>query len=131
MENLNLHKSKLFALILAGVALISLLLPWSAAKGGMGMVTARGQNGFHSWGLLVLIGIVGVIAASLMGDKTKNYEGQTKQIAMGSFGLMALGAVMFLVRLLTGSQSYGGFKVKFSDIAKPGMGLFLGLIVST
>ena len=51
MENLGFHKSKLYSLILAGVGLISMLLPW-ISLGGFGS-----KNGFGGWGLLVLVGV--------------------------------------------------------------------------
>ncbi len=126
MQQVNLHQQKLIALIIAVVALISLLLGWSAPKEGFFGV--QSENGFHSWGLLSLVGILGVLAATFMGDKMKPYEGQTKQIALGAFGAIGLGAAIFLIRLLTGSQSNGFQTIKFSDIAKPGIGLFLCLI---
>jgi hypothetical protein len=129
MQQVNLHQQKLIALIIAGVAFISLILNWSVPKG---FAFVESQNGFHSWGFLSLLGILGVIAVTLaMGNKANPYEGQNKQIVMGAFGVSVLGALIFLLRLLTGSQSGGfGETIKFSDIAKPGIGLFLCLIAS-
>ena len=121
MENLNFHKQKLYSLILAGVALVSLLLPWfTVSAGGFG---GASKNGFGSWGLLAVIG-VGVVAAScFMGDKSKAYDEMGKKLALGGFGGIAGGAVIYLIRILTiGSGKYGGI-VKTS----PGLGLFLGL----
>jgi|GEM_PF-560683 hypothetical protein len=117
MDNLGFHKSKLYSLILAGVGLISLLLPWFSL-GGFGS-----KNGFGSWGLLVLVG-VGVVAAScFMGDKSKGYDDMGKKLALGGFGAMAGGAVIYLIRILSvGGGKYGGY-IKLS----PGIGLFLGL----
>lgn len=97
---------------------------------GYGM--AQSQNGFASWGYLSLVGILGVVAASFMADKTRPYEGLTKQIALFAFAAITGGALVFLVRILTGSQTLGyGYTVKFSDIVKPGLGLFLCLIAGT
>jgi len=127
MENLNLNKQKLYALILAGVALVAIVLPWASAKGGMGM-GGGSSNGFRSWGYVSLLGVVGVVAASFLGDKAKAFEGQFKQIALISFAAIAGGALIYLLRLLTGSKSFGGYKVKFSDIASPGFGLFICLL---
>ncbi len=99
MDNLGFHKSKLYSLILAALALISLLLPWiSVSAGGFG---GTSKNGFGGWGLLALIGVGVVVASCFMGDRTKAY----------------------LIRVLTiGGGKYGGF-VKVS----PGFGLFIGL----
>jgi hypothetical protein len=121
MENLGFHKSKLYSLILAGVGLISLLLPWvSVSAGGFG---GASKNGFGGWGLLVLLGIGSVAASCFMGDKSKSYDDMGKKLALGGFGAMAGGAAIYLIRIFTmGGGKYGGL-VKVS----PGLGLFLGL----
>ena len=119
MENLNLHKSKLYSLIIAGVALIALILPWVTIKfGGFGGGSA---NGLRSWGLLSLLGVAAVAAAAFfLGDKTKDYDENSKKIAMGGFGGIILGAVLFFVRL----NSFGG---GFSSAVSAGIGLWLAL----
>jgi hypothetical protein len=120
MENLGFHKSKLYSLILAGVALISMLLPWiSVSAGGFG---GGSKNGFGGWGLLALLGIAAVAASCFMGDKSKGYDDMGKKIALGGFGAIAAGAVIYLIRVLTMGGGYGGM-IKVS----PGLGLFLGL----
>jgi hypothetical protein len=124
MEKLGFHKSKLYSLILAAVALVSMILPWFSVKaaggfGGMGI----SKNGFGSWGLLVLAGIALVAAACFMGDKAKGFDDMGKKLALGGFGAMAGGALIYLIRVLTlGGGKYGNM-VKVS----PGIGLFLGL----
>lgn len=120
MENLGLHKSKLYSLILAGLALVSLLLPWvSVSAGGF----SQSKNGFGSWGLLALIGVGVAVASCFMGDRSKPYDDMGKKLALGGFGAIAGGAVIYLIRVLTvGGGQYGGF-VKVS----PGFGLFIGL----
>lgn len=125
MEKLGFHKSKLYSLILAAVVLISMILPWITVKaaGGFGMGMSRSQGGFGSWGLLALAGIALVAAACFMGDKSKPFDELGKKLALGGFGAIAGGAVIYLIRILTiGGGKYGGF-VKIS----PGIGLFLGL----
>lgn len=122
MENLNLHKQKLYALIIAGVALIAIILPWITVSyrfegygGG-----SRSVNGFRGWGYLCLIGVAAVAVASLMEDKTKEYVGNMKMVAMGGFGAIVLGAVIFFIRI--SQVGGGGFQgVKSSA----GLGLFL------
>jgi len=79
------------------------------------------KNGFSGMGLIAVLGIVGVIAASFMGDKTKAYEGQSKQIALGSFGAIALGAVLSLVT----KMKILGYPVP----SNPGIGAFLAIAV--
>ena len=124
MEKLGFHKSKLYSLILAAVALISMILPYFSVKaaGGFGGYGVS-KNGFGSWGLLVLAGIALVAASCFMGDKSKSYDDMGKKLALGGFGAIAGGAVIYLIRILTlGGGKYGGM-VKTS----PGFGLFLGL----
>lgn len=111
----GMNKQKLYCLIGAGAGLISLILPWRTFSG------FTVANGFSGLGIIALLGVVGVAVATFMGDKTKPYEGQTKQIAMGSFGAIALGG---LLTLLT-KASWSGLKVSTS----PGIGLFLALAV--
>lgn len=112
----GMNKQRLYSLIGAGAGLISLILPWRT----LGGFTVA--NGFNGLGIIALLGVVGVAVATFMGDKTKPYEGQTKQIAMGSFGAIALGG---LLTLLTKASIGGGIKMSTS----PGIGLFLALAV--
>ena len=121
MENLGFHKSKLYSLILGGVGLISMILPWfTVSAGGFGGVS---KNGFGSWGFLALIGVGLVAAACFMGDKSKTFDDMGKKLALAGFGAMAGGAVIYLIRILSvGGGKYGGM-VKTS----PGFGLFIGL----
>jgi hypothetical protein len=121
MENLGFHKSKLYSLVLAGVALIAMILPWfTVSAGGFGGIS---KNGFGSWGLLALIGIGLVAASCFMGDKSKGFDDMGKKLALGGFGAIAGGAVIYLIRILSvGGGSYGGM-VK----ASPGFGLFIAL----
>ncbi|MFN8291070.1 MAG: hypothetical protein U0U70_12505 [Chitinophagaceae bacterium] len=124
MEQMKFHKQKLYSLILAGVVIISMLLPWFSvrAAGGFGGFGVS-KNGFGSWGLLALIGAGVVVAACFMGDKAKQFDDMGKKMALGGFGAVALGSVIYLIRILTvGGGRYGGM-VK----ASPGIGLFLGL----
>lgn len=116
MENLNLPKQKLYSLIIAGVALIALFLKWwSVGYGGF----SAGTNGLKSWGLLSLLGVGAVVAACFMGDKTKEFDANTKKIAMAGFGAVALGALLFFLRI----NSIGGGIASVSS----GLGLWLCL----
>ena len=123
MEQMKFHKQKLYSLILAGVAIISMLLPWFSVKASGGFGFGVSKNGFGSWGLLALIGAGVVVAACFMGDKSKVFDDMGKKLALGGFGAIAGGAVIYLIRILSvGGGKYGGM-VK----ASPGIGLFLGL----
>lgn len=123
MENLNLHKQKIYALLFAAVALITLLLPWqtySGGFGGFGMVKGT-VNGFKGWGWLSFLGIIAIVVASLLEDKSKPFEGNMRLVALGGFGLIVLGAVIFLIRVLSvGNQIFK---------SSPGFGLIICLIV--
>ena len=121
MENLGFHKSKLYSLILGGVALISMILPWfTVSAGGFGGIS---KNGFNSWGLVTLIGVGLVAAACFMGDKSKTFDDMGRKLALAGFGAIAGGAVIYLIRILSvGGSKYGGM-VK----ASPGFGLFIAL----
>jgi hypothetical protein len=126
--NLNLHRQRLVALGIALVALISMLLNWSSPKAGITGIES--QNGFASWGFMSLAGILGVAAISFIGDKSQPYSGQFKQIVIAGFGLIALGAVIFMIRIFTGSSEFNTLfgdrqSFKLSDLVKPGFGLFL------
>ena len=117
MEQLNFHKQKLYALIIALVALISLLLPWLTLPFGGSL------NGFRGVGLLSLLGIGAVAALSFMGDKSKEYDTNSKKLVMGGFGAIAIGSILFL---LTKNSTYGGGIL--GSILKPGIGLWLCII---
>jgi hypothetical protein len=118
MEQMNFHKQKLYSLIIAGIAFISLLLPWLTAKGFGGSM-----NGFRGWGILTLAGVGAIAVITFMGDKSKEYDMNTKKIALGGFGAIVLGALIFL---LTKNSAYGGGL--FGSIFKPGFGIWLCLI---
>jgi hypothetical protein len=115
MEQLNFHKQKLYSLIIAGVALIALILPW-ISLGLFGSV-----NGFHSWGWLSFLGVAGIAVLCFMGDKTKEFDQTFKKAALGCFGAIGAGALIFFLRL----SSYGG---GFGGVGGSGFGLWLCLI---
>lgn len=117
MEQLNLHKQKLYSLIIAGVALISLLLPWVSIS--LGIFGGGSVNGFRSWGILSLFGIIAVVAACFMNDKALPFDDMTKKIALAGFGAVAAGALIFFLRI-TSSDSFG--------MASSGAGLWICLV---
>src|SRR5829696_3465838 len=92
----TLHKQQLYSIIIAGVALISLFLPWITFSIAYG---SRPVNGLHGWGILSLFGVIGVAIASFMGDKTTVYDDTFKKVALGSFAAIALGALLYFFRL--------------------------------
>jgi peptidoglycan/LPS O-acetylase OafA/YrhL len=108
----NLHKQRLYSLVIAGLALITLFLPW-VTFGFLGSL-----NGFRSWGIFSLLGILGIAATVFMGNKAMSFDDTMKKIAIGSFGAIALGALIFL---LTKNSNYGPF-------AGAGIGIWICLI---
>lgn len=97
MENLNLHKQKLYALIAAGVGLIACFLPWwSFSFGGFGGYSI---NGMHDLGILSFLGFVGAgVVTFVMGDKTKAFDGQPKLIVSACFAGAGLFAIIQFLR---------------------------------
>jgi hypothetical protein len=134
MQSTGLHQRKLYAIIEAAIAFLALLLPWTRYKmGGFNMFYGGGgggsidpDNGFRSWGWLVVIGVLGVIVTSLLGDKTKEYDKNMKLGAMGSFALIALGAIIYFTRLSSVGtlQTREGIPVTVAS----GMGIWSALV---
>ncbi len=117
MEQMNFHKQKLYSLIAAGVALISLFLPWATVSiGGYG---GGSVNGLHGEGFITLLGVGGVAAASFMGDKSKAFEGNFKNIALGGFAAIIAGALIAFLNV----------SGKGRGIVKPGFGIWLAILV--
>ena len=70
---------------------------------------------------MALIGIGLVAAACFMGDKSKTFDDMGRKLALGGFGAITAGAVIYLIRILTLGGGYAGIK------ASPGFGLFIAL----
>lgn len=105
MEKMNFHKQKLYCLIFAGVALIALFLPWiSVSFGFMGGLTV---NGFHNWGILSFLGVLGVAAASLLGNTALPFDDTFRKVALGSFGAIILGAFIYFFNSGAGFSNTG------------------------
>lgn len=124
MEQMNLHKQKLYSLIAAGVALFALLLPWVSISvfGG-----SQSWNGFRSWGYLCFLGIIGVAVLSLTGNRTEKYTEEYKRYVFIAFAAIAAGAILFFLRkgsIVTGFEN-GAI---LNDIVKTGIGLWICLL---
>jgi hypothetical protein len=89
----GLHKQKLYALIVAGIGVISCILPWwRISYGGFGGVSI---NGLHELGWISFLGFIGAgVVTFVMGDKTKPYDGQEKMYAAACFA--AAGAIALI-----------------------------------
>jgi hypothetical protein len=134
MQQVNLHQRKLYALVEAIIAFIALLLPWTSYKitlafnffgGGDASLSIPPLNGLRSWGFVTLIGIVGVIICSLMGDKLKEYDKNMRLAVMASFGAIALGAIAYLLTL----NSAGPLEANGNPVTiNAGFGLWIALI---
>jgi len=123
--NIILHKQKLLSFFLPVVGFIALLLPWGTVHG------TTWKTGSSSWGIISLLGIIAIAVVSLIGDKTKEYEGSFnnisyKNIAMGGFIAISFGA---LLMMLTKNSAVGGMYRGYGGIVKAGFGVWLALIV--
>lgn len=131
MEQMNFHKQKLYSLIIAGVALVAIILPWiTVSLGGFGSSSA---NGFRGWGLLSVLGVGAVAAACFMGNKALAFDDTFKKVALGGFGAIAAGALLFFFRLNSVAGGFGGVSSGFGlwiclVAGLAGLGLVLGLI---
>ncbi|HEV7783564.1 MAG TPA: hypothetical protein VGO58_19965 [Chitinophagaceae bacterium] len=90
----GLHRTKLFALILAAVGAISCILPWwKISYGGFG--GGISINGLHELGWITFLGFIGAgVMTFIRGDKAKGYEGQDRMIVAACFG--AAGAIALI-----------------------------------
>ncbi len=122
MENKTaIHQKKLYSLFIGGAALLGMILPWATVSYG-GFGGGASSNGFGGWGFLSLLGIIGVVVSSLMGDKLLDYDKNMKLVAMSSFGAIALGAFIGMMQISNaGGRGYGGG-------VKSGIGLFLTIL---
>ena len=118
MEQMNFHKQKLYSLIAAGVALIAMLLPWISVSF---LGASQSWNGFRGWGLLSLIGIIGVAGLSFMGNKAETYTAEFKNYVMIAFAAIAVGALLFFLRK---NSVVGGI----DNLVDTGIGLWICLI---
>src|ERR1044071_1511319 len=84
----TMHKQRLYSLIIAGVALITLFLPWISFSFGFG---SSSVNGLRSWGMLSLLGVALVAVACFMGNKEMPFDATFKNVATAGFGAIALG----------------------------------------
>ena len=99
MENLGIHKQKLYALILAAIGIISCLLPWwKISYGGYGGFGVS-INGLHELGWVTFLAFIGVgVITFAMGDKSKPYMGQEKTYAAAAFAVAAAIALIQFLR---------------------------------
>jgi hypothetical protein len=108
-----------------------MLLPWwTVSLGGFG---GGSGNGFRSWGLLSLCGIIGVAVSCFRGDKTKEFDENFKKIALASFAAIALGAIIFFARLSSSNSGLIGVNTGFGlwiclVAGLAGLGWLLGFI---
>ena len=116
---MNFHKQKLYALIIAGIALIALLLPWLSVNL---LGASRSWNGIRGWGILSLLGVLAVAFLSLTGNRQDDYSAEYRKYVMFAFGAIALGAFLFWLRKTSVS---GGMP---DELLKTGIGLWICLV---
>lgn len=115
MEQINLHKQKLYALIVAAVGLISVFLPWWSID--LGFLGSHSQNGMKDLGILTFLGFIGAGGIIfLMGDKTKPFDGQAKLISAACFAGAGLFALIQLLRF-SRATSFGLYLAILAGIA--------------
>ncbi len=118
MEQMNLHKQKLYAVIIAAVGLISVFLPWwkiSYGFGGFG--GGYSINGLRDLGIISFLGFIGAgVVTFVMGDKSKAFDGQIKMIVAACFGAAALFALIQFLRQ-TRFTSFGLYLAILAGIA--------------
>jgi hypothetical protein len=122
MDQLNLHKQKLYALIAAGVAFISLLLRWISVNF---LGVSNSVNGFRGWGIASLLGIIGVFALTLLSNRMEEYNKDLKKYVTISFAVIAAGALLFFLRK---NSVMGGANMFTNDLVSTGIGLWICLI---
>lgn len=103
MNSIPLHQKKLFAVIEAALAFLGLLLTWTVENNYINNGSAN-SNGFRSWGWLCLLGVIGVIVISFIGDKMQDYDKNAKMITMGCFAVIILGTILYLISLNSASN---------------------------
>jgi hypothetical protein len=115
--SINMHQQKLYSLVLGGVGLLGMILPWANIDNGM--MSRSAGNGFAGWGLLSLFGVVAILVSSLAGDKTVTYDQNMRYLAIGGFGGITLGAFISFMQV-SGNAAMGiksGIGVWFCIIA--------------
>ncbi|MEI9944749.1 MAG: hypothetical protein WDN26_11070 [Chitinophagaceae bacterium] len=114
------HPVKVYACIFAALTSSSMLLTWTKLEQqGIGWAAEKTNNGYNDWGFLALFGFIGVFAAVLMGKKLNPFNQVTKVIAMGSFGLIALGAIV--------TATQGGTDNTTGVTTKIGIGVWIAI----
>src|ERR1022692_624718 len=117
MDFATLNKQRKFTLIAAVVGIISIFLPWIAVS-GLGLSIS--ENGFHSYGVIVLIGFIGAGILAIMGDQTKPLDKAMWFVELIA-GAIALIFTLIFMSTLSGAESVG---------AGYGIGLWLSILAS-
>ena len=149
MQQKFLHNVKLIALAEAAIALVGMFLAWTVEKlpaqllnqqqgqfgqGDQGQfgqlanaMTTTTQNGFNSWGWLALVGILVVVVATLVtGPPQRDYDRNGRIIASIGFGVIALAALIYFLRLNSVAKDYEQAMLQrgIQYSASAGMGLW-------
>lgn len=120
MEYKNFHPVRTYASVFAALTTSAMLLTWTKLEqAGFGWTAEKTNNGYHGWGFLSLVGAIGVFVAVFMGDKLKPFDQNGKIVAMASFGLIILGAIITIAQ--GGTDNATGISTKI------GFGVYIAI----
>lgn len=117
MDFATLNKQRKFTLIAAVVGVISIFLPWISVS-GLGI--SMSENGFHSYGVMVLIGFIGAVILSIMGDQTKPLDKTMWFVALIAGAIALIFTLLFMTNLSGDTLGAAGF----------GFGIWISILAS-
>ena len=123
MNNYNYHPARWYASTIATLASFSLWFTWTKVNElTLYGLVEKTSNGYNNWGFVTIAGIVGVFVAVFIGERTKTFDQNSKMIALGSFGLIALGAIITLAT--------SGTNATTGAVTKTGPGPWIAILLA-
>ena len=123
----TLNRQRKYILIAAAAGAIAVFLPWATISVDLfGYSASQSINGFHSYGIVVILGFMVTMIIAFTGELTKPLE---KKIWMASLCTGVLSLLFNIISVTNVSSSFGnGFD--FADI-NIGFGAWIALVAST